>query len=150
MTDIKHTGYTKPASAKPINKFTGPVALPGAINEPSGAKSYIRTQTFKTSGYFMPELCASGCETMTAYNSRHRKPDGTYVPCNFFNAYVLTTNGVGEATVCAYYTKEWSSEYAVNKGQWRGADFYGVTNSFSYALATPDLGGTAATVQPLP
>ncbi|KAJ9669687.1 hypothetical protein H2201_000071 [Coniosporium apollinis] len=137
-------GYTKPASASPIAKFTGPVSLPGAINEPSGAKSYIRTQTFKTSGYFMPELCASGCETMTAYNSRHRKPDGTYVPCNFFNAYVLTTNGVGEATVCAYYTKEWSSEYAVNKGQWRGADFYGVTNSFSYALTTPHLGGKAS------
>lgn len=38
------------------------------------------------------------------------------------------------------YTRPWGREYATNQGQWRGSDYYSVSNAYSYTLVPQDDG----------
>ncbi|KAL8642542.1 MAG: hypothetical protein Q9228_000767 [Teloschistes exilis] len=132
-------GYNKASPPDPIDGFTGPQELGGAINAPldNGKNTYMGYKYYpfsQTQGYD-PATCATACKAQTAYNSRHPAADGTYATCSFFNAYVLSQNAVPQGLYCSMYTRSWAPSYATNYGQYRGSDRYTVSRSYSYTLA---------------
>ena len=52
----------------------------------------------------------------------------------FFNAYVLSENGVPQGLYCSLYNETWGPSYATNYGQYRGNDEYSVSDSYSYSV----------------
>ncbi|MCJ1388116.1 hypothetical protein MMC18_000961 [Xylographa bjoerkii] len=64
-------------------------------------------------------------------------PPPTNDPQLFFNAYVLSLNGLPQGLYCALYNETWSPGYATNYGQYRGSDEYAVSDSYSYAVSVP-------------
>ncbi|KAI4196366.1 MAG: hypothetical protein LQ350_006617 [Teloschistes chrysophthalmus] len=130
-------GYNKASPPDPVDGFTGPQELGGAINAPTDSNTYIGYKYFpfsQTQGYD-PATCAAACKATTAYDSRHPAADGTFATCAFFNAYVLSQNAVPQGLYCSMYTKAWDPSYATNYGQYRGSDRYTVSRSYSYTLA---------------
>ncbi|KAL8748419.1 MAG: hypothetical protein Q9184_007315, partial [Pyrenodesmia sp. 2 TL-2023] len=91
--------YNRASPPPEISCYTGPTKLAGAINAPLNAQGQNTYMGYKyhpfsqTQGYD-PSECAADCNAQTAYNSRHPAADGTYQTCVFFNAYVLSMNGV--------------------------------------------------------
>ncbi|KAL8903140.1 MAG: hypothetical protein Q9207_004127 [Kuettlingeria erythrocarpa] len=131
--------YNRASPPPEISCYTGPTKLPGAINAPLNAQGQNTYMGYKyhpfsqTQGYD-PSTCAADCNAQTAYNSRHPAADGTYQTCVFFNAYVLSMNGVPQGLYCSMYTQVWAASYATNYGQYRGTDRYTVSRSYSYSL----------------
>ncbi|OCL06951.1 hypothetical protein AOQ84DRAFT_67379 [Glonium stellatum] len=139
-------GYNKnPCPTPPqLTNFTGPSAqLPGAINAPNdpttGKNTYLGMKLYN-GGPFDPSQCSAACQAQTAYDARHPASDGTYMPCNFFNAYILLKNGIPQGTYCSFYSRTWDASYATNTGYTSGSTQYSVVDSFTYALTTPDPG----------
>lgn len=131
-----HTGYTKVFNPPPLEgSWNQPQLLPAAINAPlneAGQDTYMGMKFYP--GASSPQQCAAACEAKTAYNMAHPRPDGSYRSCVFFNMYLLSKNGVPEGRYCSFYSQSWGLQYAVNKGQWRGADRYDVSHSVSYQM----------------
>ena len=92
---------------------------------------------FSQSQGYDPQTCGDACNVQTAYNSRHPAADGTYQTCLFFNAYVLSENGIPQGLYCSLYNETWAPSYATNRGQTRGTDRYTVSRSYSYSLMNP-------------
>ncbi|KAL9012328.1 MAG: hypothetical protein Q9173_002899 [Seirophora scorigena] len=132
-------GYNKASPPDPIDGFTGPTGLEGAINAPldDGKNTYLgnRYYPFSQSQGYTPSTCAAACHAETAYNSRHPSADGSYAVCSFFNAYVLTQNAIPQGLYCTLYSKTWAPSHATNHGQERGSDRFTVTRSYCYSLA---------------
>ncbi|OCK77862.1 hypothetical protein K432DRAFT_333149, partial [Lepidopterella palustris CBS 459.81] len=138
---IKNNPYPAPALQ---TNFTGPSALlPGAINAPvdptTGKNTYLGMKIYN-GGPFDPSQCAAACQAQTAYDARHPASDGTYMPCNFFNAYILSKNDVPQGTYCSFYSKSWDASYAKNTGYSSGGSFYAVSDSYTYTLTNLDPG----------
>jgi len=79
MFQVAVTGgnaYKKMAPPDPIDGFTGPVALGGAINAPI---SYIGMKYY--AGPYDPRLCAAACFATTAYDKKHAPATGKYDAC---------------------------------------------------------------------
>lgn len=79
MFQVAVTGsnaYKKMAPPDPIDGFTGPVALGGAINAPI---SYIGMKYY--AGPYNPRLCAAACFATTAYDKKHAPATGKYDAC---------------------------------------------------------------------
>lgn len=131
-------GYVKNWVPPSYTNFTGPTALPCAINAPSG---YIGPKAYDT-GRFDPSLCAAACQAQTLYDKTHPAADATtYDACNFFTAYILEKNGIPTGTSCALYTQPWDPSYATNCGpQTRSDGVYTVVEAFSYTLTQQDPG----------
>ena len=146
-------GYNKDTGPGSIPGYDGPTPLACAINAPlasDGTDTYLGSTSF--SGAFSPNMCADACTAQTQYDSQHPDQSGGFKTCvsfanhkmqkvtdpsqAFFNAYVLSENGVPQGTYCAFYTQHWGAQYAVNCGQDRGSDVYTVSNSYSYDLIT--------------
>ena len=131
------TAYNKNSPPAPISGYNGPASLGGAINAPltpQGQNTYLGYKYFpfnQAQGYD-PQTCADACNVQTAYNSRHPAADGSYLSCNFFNAYVLSQNGVPQGLYCSLYTQAWAPSYATNHGQTRGSDRYTISRSYAY------------------
>lgn len=102
--------------------------LPSTYNR--GYKFYPFTQDQG----FNPQTCASACTAQSEYNQQHPAADGTYQICAFFNAYVLSDNGVPQGLYCSLYNETWGPSYATNYGQYRDSDHYTVSDSYSYTL----------------
>ncbi|KAI9801928.1 MAG: hypothetical protein M1833_002243 [Piccolia ochrophora] len=132
-------GYNKVAPPPALAGFDGPTELDGAINAPldNGVNTYMGQKYFNQA--YDPAVCATACQSQTAYNKRH-PTDGKYKPCNFFTAYVITVNEAPQGLYCALYSRSWDESYATNHGQWRGSDFYSVVNAYSYTLNPTDSG----------
>ena len=128
-------GYTKLAPPPGQPGFSGPAELGGAINAPSG---YMGMKYY--AGNYDPGLCSSACTATTAYDRRHPKSTGAYDACNFFNSYVLSKNNVPQGTYCSLYTQAWARSYATNYGQYRGSDYYSISQSYAYTLTPQDPG----------
>lgn len=78
-------GCNKASPPDPVDGFTGPTALGGAINAPldNGKNTYLGYKYFpfsQTQGYD-PATCATACKDQTGYNSRHPNADGSYATC---------------------------------------------------------------------
>ena len=129
-------GYNKAAPPPAIGGFSGPVGLGGAINAPNSYLGYQYFPFSQSQGY-TPSTCAAACQAQTGYDSRHPAADCTYLPCVFFNAYVLSKNGAPQGLYCSLYNATWDSSYGTNYGQYRGSDRYTVSESYSYSLNNP-------------
>jgi hypothetical protein len=124
-------GYSKTKTPSNIDDFSGPTSLPAAINAPldNGYDTYNGMKLYNE-GPFDPSVCAAACEAQTAFDKEHLvQADGTYKPCNFFTAYILTKNDVPQGTYCSFYTREWDSTYAVNTGYFWEQDVYKVKST---------------------
>ncbi len=55
-------------------------------------------------------------------------------------SYVLSKNSVPQGLYCSMYTRPWDRSYATNQGQYRGSDYYSVSQAYSYTLTTQDSG----------
>ena len=134
--------YNKAAPPNQITDYNGPTALGGAINAPlnsKGQNTYLGYKFFpfsQSQGYD-PQTCADSCNVQTAYNSRHPAADRTYQTCVFFNAYVLSENGIPQGLYCSLYNETWAPSYATNRGQTRGSNRYTISRSYSYSLKNP-------------
>ena len=89
---------------------------------------------FSQSQGYDPATCAQACTLQTTYNSQHPNTDGSYQSCVFFNAYVLSEDGVPQGLYCSLYNETWGPAYGTNYGQYRGSDRYTVSRSYSYSL----------------
>ncbi|MCJ1458623.1 hypothetical protein MMC28_008997 [Mycoblastus sanguinarius] len=130
--------YNKDAPPPACSGYSGPTELGGAINAPldNGHNTYMGYQFFpfsQSQGY-TPQTCADACTAQTTYDSQHPAADGTYESCIFFNAYVLSQNGVPQGLYCSMYNETWAPSYGTNYGQYRGSDRYTVSQSYSYSL----------------
>ena len=73
---------------------------------------------------------------------------GKYTPCNYFNAFVVSKNGVPQGTSCSFYSKPMPASYAKDVGQYdQAGNQFTVSNSFGYALAVQDYGVIAEEVK---
>ncbi len=138
-------GYVKNRTPPVLTNFTGPVSFgDAAINAPNdpvtGANTYIGVKAYDT-GRYDPSLCATACQAQTLYDKTHPASGATtYMPCNFFNAYILVKNGIPQGTICSLYTETWDASYATNYGQTRGTDVYTIYESLGYSLTNTDPG----------
>ncbi|KAL9134899.1 MAG: hypothetical protein Q9175_003921 [Cornicularia normoerica] len=128
--------YNKNAPPPACNGYSGPTELGGAINAPPSSGSYMGYQYFpfsQSQGY-EPQTCANACNVQTTYDSKNPAVDGSYMACIFFNAYVLSEDGIPQGLYCSMYNETWDTSYGTNYGQYRGVDRYTVSRSYSYSL----------------
>ena len=134
-------GYNlAPASTLP--GFQPPTSLGSAsINAPLNPPSYMGYQwfPFSQSQGFSTQTCASYCSAQTTYNRAHPSPkDCTYVPCTFFNAYILSKNGIPHGLYCALYNATWDAQYATNRVVFdQQNNNYSVSHSYGYSVTYP-------------
>ncbi|KAF6792699.1 hypothetical protein CMUS01_16138 [Colletotrichum musicola] len=128
-------GFNKLAPPPSQPSFTGPIELGGSIQAPY---SYIGSRFF--AGIYDPGQCTGACQGTTQYDHDHPRDDGSYDACNFVNSYVLSENGAPQGTFCALYTQAWDKSYSTNVGQWRGSDYYSVSQSYGWTLSPLDPG----------
>ncbi|KAI9048530.1 hypothetical protein LZ554_007363 [Drepanopeziza brunnea f. sp. 'monogermtubi'] len=136
-------GYNKNAGPAPQPGFSGPTALRGAINAPNdpitntntymGYKffSFATVQTFANGAV----ACTSACTSQTAYNSRHPPSTGKPSVCNQVVVYVLNQADAPQGIYCAMYSEAWAPAYATNYGQYRGNEYWRVSQAYSYTNA---------------
>ncbi|EPE29376.1 hypothetical protein GLAREA_00536 [Glarea lozoyensis ATCC 20868] len=137
-------GYNKIAPPGPQDGFNGPSVLGGALNAPLDPKTktntYMGYKFFSFTDYpaFSQGVlaCTTACKAQTAYNGRHPPATGKPSVCNQVNVYVLSKNNQPEGMYCSMYSESWASDYATNLGQYRGSDFYSVSQSYTYELAS--------------
>jgi len=132
-------GYTKYPPPAPQANFTGPMELGGAIQ--ANDDSYITMSFFP--GSYDPSQCAAVCQSITAYDMAHPAADGSYKPCNYFNAYLISKNNAAEGTQCGYYTHPFTKQSSTNFGQYdQAGNYYSVSYSYGYTL-TQQVSGAA-------
>lgn len=91
--------------------------------------------------YFDPSVCTAACSAQSAYNLEHPPSSGSAMLCNQVVAYVLSDENVPQGMYCTMYSEAWSAEYATNVGQWRGSDYWSVSQAYAYVNST--YGGSA-------
>jgi hypothetical protein len=84
--------------------------------------------------YFDPTVCTSACSAQSAYDTRHPPSTGKPNICNQVVAYVLSDNNIPQGMYCAMYTEAWAPQYATNYGQFRGVDFWSVSQAYAYIV----------------
>jgi hypothetical protein len=138
-------GYNKDGTPGAQVGFSGPVGLGGAINAPNdpitntntymGYKffSFSQVQTYSNG----VSACTAACTAQTAYNSRHPPaPPAKPSVCNQVVVYVLSDENQPQGIYCAMYTEQWALNYATNYGQYRGGDYWSVSQAYAYTNAT--------------
>ena len=134
----KPIGYNVKLAASHVSGFGAPVPFGNAsINAPLNPPSYMGYQyfPFSQSQGFSAQTCASYCEAQTRYNLNHPASDCSYIPCTFFNAYVLSKNGSPLGLYCAIYNATWGPTYAVNHAHFdQQGNNYTVSQSYGYSI----------------
>lgn len=133
--------YTKNSPPPPLQGFTGPISLGGAINAPllpNGTNTYLGAKIFPGAA-FDPSICAAACTAQTRYNLAHPRGDGSVSSCVFFNVFLLSVDDMPQGLYCSLYTQGWGREYGTNFGQWRVAGDgverrYEVSQSYGYMV----------------
>ncbi|TKX24502.1 hypothetical protein C1H76_3109 [Elsinoe australis] len=127
-------GYNSLAAPTPIDGYTGPTKLGGDTQAPllNGKDTYMGYKYY--SGIYNPSQCTAACSAQNIYNQKHPRSDGTWDKCIFTNSYVLSKNNVPQGTYCSLYSNQWTKAVATNYGQYRGSDYYSVSQSYGWAL----------------
>ena len=90
---------------------------------------------FSQSQGFSVITCADYCGAQSRYNENHPASDCSYVPCTFFNAYILSKNGVPQGLYCAIYNNTWGPSYATNHAHYdQQGNNYTVSHSYGYTV----------------
>lgn len=130
-------GYLKGTAPTMIEGYAAPKSLDGAIVEPTagtslGSKYVPFTKEFN--GKSTPQVCADTCRAITSQNYKQADDGAAVKKCSFFNAYVLSKNGVPEGLYCSFYSQQIADQYATNTGFTRGSDKYSVGQSYAYTV----------------
>lgn len=106
--------YNKVAPPAPIECFSGPTELGGAINTPTNTGSYMgyKYYPFSQDQGYTPQTCAAACQSTTQYNQKHPDSTGFYQSCIQFNSYILSKNGTPLGLYCSMYNETWGPSYA--------------------------------------
>lgn len=81
--------------------------------------------------------CMAASTSQTAYNSRHPpKAPAKAIACNQVVVYVLSDENQPQGIYCAMYTQQWAPNYATNYGQYRGSDYWSVSQAYAYTNNT--------------
>lgn len=137
-------GYVKYAPPPSYTNFTGPVALPGAIVVPEGADTYIGIRSWP--GVYDPSQCAAACQATTAYDKQNllvKSANGTvtYMPCNYFNSFVVSKNGVPQGTSCYFFSQPYSAQQATETIQYdQSGNEFTISSSYGFTLTAQDSG----------
>ncbi|KAL1637898.1 hypothetical protein SLS56_000455 [Neofusicoccum ribis] len=129
---------------KTVDGFNGPSALKGATQ----ASGYIGMRFFDV---YDVSLCAKTCTETTAFDKAHIQnaiagdsAHYAYDACNYFNVYVLSEGDKPTGMYCSMYTSTHTyDDSLINVGQWRGQTWWGVSDSYGYALTVQDSGVAA-------
>ncbi|QSZ36796.1 hypothetical protein DSL72_006679 [Monilinia vaccinii-corymbosi] len=137
-------GYNKQALPPSAPGYDGPTPLPGAINAPLDPTT--QTDTYMGYQYFAFNdvqtftngviACTSACTAQTRYNAAHPPATGNAPVCNQAIVYILNDNGAPQGIYCAMYTEAWAPAYATNVGQYRGPDYWSVTQAYAFTTST--------------
>ncbi|PNS15274.1 hypothetical protein CAC42_8275 [Sphaceloma murrayae] len=135
-------GYSKNNVPAAVPDFTGPTGLGGAINvDTLNGKTVLLAQNYQ-SGTYDPSVCASQCTALTAKNKAAGIAAGafSYAPCNYFNAFSISQNGVRYGYYCSLYTDAAVASTTPQYTSTYNGVTYDLTNSWGYALSVPDSG----------
>ncbi|KAK8191597.1 hypothetical protein IWZ00DRAFT_285769 [Phyllosticta capitalensis] len=149
-------GFSKPVELgnASIDALFWPPAVFDSVDAAGNNKLYTYMGMRSLQQPYDARVCASICSAQTAANKNSPdKQTGTYMPCNFFTAYVLAKNDVPVGLQCAFYMLPWNTTYATNTGyydypNWPKQDVsnhYTIYNSMaftasSFAQGTADFG----------
>lgn len=126
-------GYTIGGNQPAPDSYMAPVFLNNAsINAPTDSGSYMGYKLFSGAPFDIAQ-CAAACDAVSEANLANPPATGDAQTCDFVNTYLLYKNGVSQGQVCAFYSQEWSQDYAVNNGYYSGADHYTIGMSYSVA-----------------
>ncbi|KAM3075038.1 hypothetical protein ACMFMG_007502 [Clarireedia jacksonii] len=133
-------GYNKNAPPCEVDGFQGPTELPGAINAP--LDPVTKTDTYMGYKFFSFDVaqtyqqgvlsCTAACTAQSKYNAEHPPATGKAAICNQVVVYVLSDNAQPQGIYCSMYTESWAPNYATNVGQYRGSDYWSVSQAYSY------------------
>ena len=90
----------------------------------------------------IPPLTAATCHAYVVFNALFNVTwPFAYLLQIFFNAYVLSENGIPQGLYCSMYNETWAPSYGNNYGQYRTesdgtVDRYTVSDSYSYSLSS--------------
>ncbi|TEY46779.1 hypothetical protein BOTCAL_0314g00160 [Botryotinia calthae] len=139
-------GYNKNYSPEPCDKYNGPVSLGGAMQAPLDPTT--KTDTYMGYKFFSFDdvktfeygvvACTSACTAQTKYNSEHPPSSGHPAVCNQAVVYVLSQSNKPQGIYCSMYTEVWAPSHATNYGQWRGSEYWSVSQAYSYSRADYD------------
>ena len=93
---------------------------------------------FSQSQGYTAQTCASYCIAQTTYNQAHAASDCSYVPCTFFDAYILSKNDQPQGLYCTIYNASYGPSYATNTASYdQDNNKYTVSQSYGYTLYNP-------------
>ncbi|KAL1301935.1 hypothetical protein AAFC00_002394 [Neodothiora populina] len=140
-------GYVKNSPPSSVANYTGPTALYGAVNSKAGFLNASFYPTYSTSA------CSSACADQTAKNRAAAIASNsiTYSPCNYFNTFNISANGVFQGMYCQLYTTSTvaGSATVISSTQSNGL-VYNVSYSYGYALYPQDSGSISTGWKPAP
>lgn len=138
---VASNGYDKTNNTVPatVPNYTAPTNCSSSAISAGG--SYWLGSSFFP-GPFDPSVCGIYAQVQTAKNKQIAQQNGatSYTPCNMFNAYAVHKNGVPQGTYCSLFDTILSTQWAAFQGSWNGQNYFGVRNSWTYALAKQDSG----------
>ncbi|KAF7890023.1 uncharacterized protein EAF02_002438 [Botrytis sinoallii] len=139
-------GYNKRYSPEPCDKYNGPVSLEGAMQAP--LDPVTKTDTYMGYKFFSFDdvktyeygvvACTSACTAQSKYNLEHPPSSGHPAICNQVVVYVLSQSNKPQGIYCSMYTEVWAPNHATNYGQWRGSEYWSVSQAYSYSRADYD------------
>ncbi|TGO88647.1 hypothetical protein BPOR_0149g00010 [Botrytis porri] len=139
-------GYNKNYSPEPCDNYNGPASLGGAIQPP--LDPITKTDTYMGYKFFSFDdvrtyeygvvACTSACTAQSKYNIEHPPSSGHPAICNQVVVYVLSQSNKPQGIYCSMYTEVWAPNHATNYGQWRGSEYWSVSQAYSYSRADYD------------
>ncbi|KAK9423194.1 hypothetical protein SUNI508_04488 [Seiridium unicorne] len=133
-------GYQKTNNTTPATPsgWTNPKNCSGIHSHP---RTCIGEQMFK--GVFDVSICATYAAAQNAANQKSGLLATVlsylgYNPgkCNFFNAFMLTQDGIAQGTYCKLFAEQYDNSVATVIPGWSGSHFYGVESSWSYCSSS--------------
>lgn len=121
--------------------FSAPVAFEGAIDV---STNYVGARYFNQP--YDAGVCAALCAATTADNRATAQASGevSYVPCNYFNAYLLSENEVPQGLYCSLYSASISASVETYTTVQSGGNTYTVGYSYGFEASVVDSGVVVA------
>lgn len=133
---VGSNGYEKTNTTTPTTPtgWTNPQKCSGVHDHP---RTCMGEKIFK--GVFDVSLCATYASAQNAKNVKSGLLSKIlsilgYNPaeCNFFNAFMLTQDGVASGTYCKLFAEQYKPSVATSIPGWSGGSYFGVESSWSF------------------
>jgi hypothetical protein len=129
-------GYEKTNTTTPATPdgWTKPQKCSGVHDHP---RTCLGEKMFK--GVFDVSVCAAYASAQNAVNVKAGLISSLlsffgYNPnkCNFFNAFMLTEDGVAKGTYCKLFAQQYDAKVGISLPGWTNKHYYGVESSWSF------------------